>query len=294
MDQIVWLNSCITINKRPFFWKRCFESGVVKIGDMYCNNKLRSANEMGINWLELEQLVNAIPDDWKYLIDQGCDGDIEIDLFSVLLNSVTTRNKKVYDMLIDDHLAVLKYYDRWINCTNQFNLSYDDYLNEFNRLYQYTKRTKFRDFQYRLLLLKIITNTDLYEWGLISYDYCEFCKVSIETTTHLFFECPKIQPLLLYFYEELGKKNGINLENNMLSFLFSHVHEKASHIMNFVCTFLKQFIYKTRCSKTQPNVIKFIKELEYYHTIEKQIAISESRLMNHYRVWSPIVEFGDL
>ena len=37
------------------------------------------------------------------------------------------------------------------------DLDNDEYQREFSRLCQYTKRTKFRDFQYYLLLGKIIT-----------------------------------------------------------------------------------------------------------------------------------------
>ena len=113
------------------------------------------------------------------------------------------------------------------------------YLNKFSRLYTYTKRTKYRDFQYRLLLRKIVTNVDLYQRGIIKSQDCSFCDREPETLQHLFCGCEKIQSILNSLFMEHGDENNIELNWSVESILFSHIHDTDSHVFNLLCTFMK-------------------------------------------------------
>ena len=56
---------------------------------------------------------------------------------------------------------------------NQFKTS-------FPRIRETTKVVKLRDFQYRLCLGKIVTNSDLAEWNEKENDACTFCNNASE------------------------------------------------------------------------------------------------------------------
>ena len=58
--------------------------------------------------------------------------------------------------------------------------------------------SKLRSFQYRLLTNAILTNNRLYYLGVKETQLCDFCKATIETCKHLFYDCPKIRPLWEY------------------------------------------------------------------------------------------------
>ena len=97
-----------------------------------------------------------------------------------------------------------------------------EHLNMSRRLIHCTKykRVKLRDFQYRLLLGKVITNVDLFEWNLKEDPLCTFCERSCETLVHLYCECPRIISIRKKFYD-LCKFNDINVKTDDQSFLLN-------------------------------------------------------------------------
>ena len=200
LEQVIWYNSNILIGNNPICWKEWFNKGIITVGDLYdVNNLAKSAEDLGVNWLELIQVLKAIPRAWKLMIREEDNGPPEESLYSKLLKAPNTRNHIVYDKLIDDDSALVKYFRRRLE--EGVLLDFQDYQREFSRLYKYTKRTKFRDFQYRLLLGKIVTNRDLLNWGIKDSNLCELCKKEIESVVHLFCECEKVKPIRDFIYE---------------------------------------------------------------------------------------------
>ena len=93
----------------------------------------------------------------------------------------------VYEILINDENAMLKY-------ANRLDLNIVKYYDAFKRLYQFTRITKYRDFEYQFLLGKIICNIDLKAWGIKDSDICTFCEEEQESMIHLFWECRYVLP----------------------------------------------------------------------------------------------------
>ena len=88
-------------------------------------------------------------------------------------------------MYINDETILTKYFDRWENSALWYD-GFKRYKIAFQNMYKITYSTKLRDFQYRLLLNKIITNTKLHAWALADDDLCTFCGGKSETVEHLF------------------------------------------------------------------------------------------------------------
>ena len=72
-------------------------------------------------------------------------------------------------------------------------------------------------FQFKLLHRKVATNCFLFKIGIKSNDQCSFCKASLETLLHLFWECP----LVKYFWSEISNwmKNSSCFLNKEFTFL---------------------------------------------------------------------------
>ena len=70
---------------------------------------------------------------------------------------------------------------------------------KWSRLYQsamrYTKSTKHRYFQYRLLNKRITTNVHRSKWDEDVSPLCYFCNEHNKTVLHLLYECSKCQGL---------------------------------------------------------------------------------------------------
>ena len=291
LNEIIWYNTNIRISNKPILWEKWFKKGILKVGDIIDEEgNWRDMSNLESNWLETHMIRNAIPKEWVEIIQNTESGVMEPDLYERMIRS-KDRSRKMYNMLINEELLVLKYFEDW-GTTENIQFDWETYIDAFKELTVCTKVSKFRDFQYRLLLGKIINNKMLYKWKIVDSEMCTLCNDCIESTTHLLVNCKKVKPIY-QFIKEVANTTGIILELDENSILCSKVCGKRGHIFNFICTVAKQFIYRHRCMKTTISVKKFISEIEMLHRIEWEIAKSEQRLTKHEQKWSPMFEFEE-
>ena len=108
-----------------------------------------------------------------------------------------------YEKYIEDNQALRRYFNRWVE--QGYTLTYEDYQKLFANIYKKTKIVKYRDFEYRLLLGKIVTNKELYEWKIKDNANCSFCNLEIDSLLHLFKNCTIVKDiynLLIYWMDE--------------------------------------------------------------------------------------------
>ena len=66
-------------------------------------------------------------------------------------------------------------------------------------------------------------------------------------------ECEYVIPLF-DFVKNLCTFNGIDIETSCKDLIFSSMHKKPAHVINFLCTFCKQLIYRKRCKDERISV----------------------------------------
>ena len=248
-----------------------------------------STQELGVNWLDLYNLQQAIPLVWScWLKEKKEIYEGSSCLYSELL-PLKNKNRVIYDRLIFNDRLLLKYLHRW-QVNEMLEMEYVKYQKEFLQMYHFTKRMKLRDFTYRLLLHKIILNDQLKEWGIKESDLCTLCNEQREMIGHLFYDCCLVKPLLNFLYELCDSNNIPTLTRSKENFLFNHINERDSHVINYISALLKQFVYKCRCKNTQVSVHKFQLEIICNFKLELAIAKDESRVSKHNKWWSPILE----
>ena len=71
-----------------------------------------------------------------------------------------------------------------------------------------------------------------------------------------------------------------------MSFILNNIHDNPTHIINFVCILLKQFLYKHRCLGKTPTKEKFVVELTVHHNIEFANVKRDNVLKKHVKKWS--------
>ena len=123
-------------------------------------------------------------------------------------------------------------------------------MNSFQALTPYPNTVTF---QYRLNLCKIVCDDDLFAWGIRDSDLCDFCRVETGDVLHIFFICPKVQPLMIYL-RDLCIICQLNHDWMVEEYILSSIASKKTHILNFVCTFIKQYIYRCKCQGNLPKL----------------------------------------
>ena len=160
--------------------------------------------------------------------------------------------------MIHDSSVIAKYWTRWNNVKD---FDYDRYQKAFRYIYQITSITKYRDFQYRLLLKKIPCNQELFTWGKVHTKNCTFNCDEIEDELHLFVKCPHVTPLWDWFIETLKIDLPIyNLDNIVMN----ECGSPPKHCTNLIMIMTKQFIYHCKCEGKIPHIKRFLQELNYF------------------------------
>ena len=132
--------------------------------------------------------------------------------------------------------------------------NFTDSLYDYGRMhldiFRVTNVPKFRNFQYRLLQRAIITNTNLFKWGLVPSNLCSFCQLEEENIVHLLFQCQEVQYIWNKFQNYLQQRYNIqNISLGIQERFANRIINNPNHFANFMCLIVKQYIYRTRCLK---------------------------------------------
>ena len=286
LDELIWFNSNIRICNEPICWSNWINKNVLFISDLYDTNMNEFVNTFNMPWLEFRQITSAIPIMYRELLKQDQMGETHPKLYNKLLNT-SKISSFCYNELVKDHDQLIKYCRSWYEEIPNFDLSYDDYRKRFRELHTTVKIAKYKDFQYRLLLNKIVTGDKLFLWGIIDSDSCKLCNTGTETVLHLFFHC-KYAQMIIKFISEICDNNNIEIEINPLKFILGNIHENPNHVINFICIVLKQFLYRHRCQGSTFHQNQVKTETDHLHDIEYFIHKRNNRLYQHIKKWSPV------
>ena len=275
--QIIWCNSDIRVEDKPILFSKAVRKGLMHIGQLYDNGKLRSAfvlcNTFGLTIMELNSIIAAIPRSLKNQKNEPC----------ILTCPKSSIN---YDRMTMDQNAMTAKCADWQKELG-IDMDYVSFLLCFKELYSVTNVPKFRSFQLRLLHRALITNVHLEKWGMMESNMCTFCHKEKETYLHLFIYCQYARELWLKCEEYVDQYvNQDEVNFNPLSVITNRLIESNSrHVKNFICLIVKQYIYRKRCLKEMPNVNELINNILHIKNIEKYIATKNNRINRHLKKW---------
>ena len=282
-DQVIWYNSQIRIQNKPFFWPKAFKKGLLKISQLFEQGKLISTkqaeDQYGLNYIELYALFTALP---TYL--KSVEGGQWQSKYAELLDSHQIA-RQVYSKLIKEEGLGNQKKNTW---EIELNIiwSNKEFCQEVQNIYKVTNIIKYRSFQYRLLFRALVFNTQLYKWGLRENDLCTFCEQSRETYTHVFFYCHKTEQLwrdIKIFVNDLTDEP---LHINVKNVILNRIHHRPEHVVNFICLVAKQYIYRKRCENKELKGIELIQHILRLKNTEKYIAIKNNKMYKYDLKWA--------
>ena len=218
----------------------------------------------------------------KGAISESFDKSHLSESFDVPAGCKSKITRDVYERLIKDETNMMKYLGSWERDNIELNL--EDYRKAFTRLYQCTKITKFRDFQYRLLLNKLVFNEHLVKWGKETDNLCGFCKLAPENFKHIYSECVKTSSVFKFIQDHF-RKTGEECQLEIENLVLNNCHPNPHHIINWVVLIAKQYIYMCRCKNQDISVEIVCKVIEDYHDIDLFEAKRLGKIKVHIEKW---------
>lgn len=272
LNQHVWYNSHLRINKKIFCYRKALEAGVCKISD-FCNDSVTEICMFqqfqerfpdALTWLQFGGIVDAIPVKWKNELKTNYTDKDHMSRYLALKPKST---KNVYTQFVEDRGMLKPLREEWETKLG-ISIEEDDFEELFSELYKTTPNSKLRSFQFRLLHQKIFLNKILYVWKLAESSLCSYCQEDYETIEHLFVNCritKRFWELLQSWYEcltdtEIMLTPSIILFNNM-----------DNWTINAILLSAKQFIFSRKVQD------KFINFYVFKDILREQIKIELNR-----------------
>ena len=224
--------------------------------------------------------MNAIPKQWKMVIQthplEDSDTPMSEDILTVdKLIDIKKPCNYLYKCLQTKLVPKAdfdRYHRAWVKRVNPEILSeaFKLMVKNVNRI---TSVVKLRNFQYKLLLGKIYTNTTLSKWKIVSSDNCNLCNLEPQHVRHLFVECPRTK--ILWNYVELDAT--IILENR--------ITERIDSVEHFIILVTKFYIFRCKCIDEKPSVTKLQLELLKWKKIDIYNAQLHGKLLHVQNKW---------
>ena len=290
-NMMIWYNSRLKINGKPFLWPRSYNQGLKYVYQLFnrgfMENQQTLAQRYNISVMQYNSLVSCIPKQWVVYFQQ-------LSLSDYLPNTPTNYqyykdkgglSKTIYNSLNGDITLLHNKAMKW----NQV-LGTSWSMTELGKLHEsiksFSNHVKMRDFQYRLLQNALVTNCMLFKWKLIESDLCTFCQNYRETTLHILFECPLVKVMWDLFVEYVNKMFNKRIIVNGEVIVTNNFYSPKTHVVNTLGLILKQFIYVKRCLKEKLYFTQFTQYVAKIRAIEKYIAVKNQNLRLYYKKWS--------
>ena len=290
LEQFLWLNSNILINKRPVKWNRWMNAGILFIKDLlgednsFLEHKALSIKfNLKIPFTQYWGLRKAIPYKWLEWLSKGTHIPIVnwIDL-SATLPSIS---RLAYHELNKIHFMFKEVLLKWQNASSVSEIicfKEEELIRAIKSIYCMTNYIKLRSFQYRLLCKGIITNVHLVYYGIKPNSLCTFCGVKKEMLKYLFMSCQLVKKLWMDIFEWVD----INPENiSFKDLIVNDLGIPPKDVKNLIVLATKMYICSMRCQEKMISTIALKAWVKTIYDMEGEIARKNDKLAQHKLKW---------
>jgi hypothetical protein len=298
--QYIWFNKNIKINKKSIYWENFFKLGIHFVQDLYDEqNKI-----LPFNFWKAKGLLQLEYIKWHSLVTT-------IKKLNPNINKQIDRNNKepkqpsfVYK---DQYYKLHNLKTKIIYCCIRYgviksqlnkpkiwvhlqDVTDEEYKYAFIWPYKLFTDSKSRVFQYKFLNNILINNYWLTKWKLETNDLCTWCKISIETQIHLFWECDQV----INFWRDLKQFCDCNnIEIDITKKLVFIGCQSQNNLVNIFIILAKQYLQKSRNKNEKINIKGFICFLKYFWQLEYLVAKKRNNLDIFIERWENIIHIMD-
>ena len=286
-SQMLWYNKHITINRKPFFWKKWYNKGIILIKDILNKegnfaNEIEMKDKYGINisFLELLQIRQAMPHDWKLLLlDNPCTEDPQLYLtlyktFSKSLNEIKTVH--CYWAYIEKSKILPACIKKWEETLDKP----PDWRKTFELPFITFSETKYQSFQYKILHRVVECNHWLCQIKEKDSAKCNYCNEN-DTIEHFFITCPCTiifwQSFADWFSRITQADYGLEFDSIIFGDQSEYIYKQ---ILNYCTIIAKYFIYqnKLKGETHKINIYNYLQNLKNNLDIKHEYASRNNKL----------------
>ena len=199
-EQTLWHNSLIRIENMPVFYNQWFNKDIYKVShlleeknDRFLSHKdFQNKYKLQVPYLQYFGLIACVSKLRKSIKLEP--NDVKQEKQTIHSTTSKMSSKLFYDTLIRKTGTTPKTsQEKWARDVEIVNIEEMQWETIYMRDFNCTKSTKLRNFQFKLLHRRIVTNSFLHKIGIKNRNNCTFCEVERETLFHLFWCCRIVQ-----------------------------------------------------------------------------------------------------
>ena len=292
-DQTILLNSNIKVNNQVIFIKELQNKNILYIrnlvneqGAFYSYEDFQAKYNTRLTFIHYYGMINAIPATFKNALSVNMTPSINLNL--VRIKKKTGVSKTIYTDLVNKKQAFPEKSYQKIKVQLNIEITKDDFLTLFQNIYKITLSSKLREFQYRLLNSALITNKDLYKWGLKNHDRCSFCNLETETAVHLLVKCQVNKGIWDYVHGTMHTLTNLFIQLSDSELFLGTIDTEGHILTNLISIIIKQYLYACRCLIIMPSPGVIIEKIKEFRHIESCAAFKNNQTEKFNQKWGPL------
>ena len=287
--QLIWCNLHILVGDRPLYNAKGIDAGLLYIYQLYESGQTLSEEKVNaycISPFQYNQILSALPTEWK----EACK--VQSEVTHIMSPRERLKDKPrlssyVYNELVENRICYfMKMLER---VSKKVPVTMSEYQEAFLGINQISNITKYRDFQYRLLVLDVHANDRLYHWKIKSSQKCDWCDKK-QDWVHMLFLCSYLRNFwhsLRNFVETCVNVDARELNWQLKYVFLNRVHNSYKDIVNFIVLAAKRYIFVSKCLKEPVKFDVFVKTFDMLQVSEKYNSIISGGEIKHRRKWAP-------
>ena len=113
-------------------------------------------------------------------------------------------------------------------------MTLEEFVTNFKKIYYVTNCTRYRNFQYRLLVFNIYTNDRLFYWKLTDLQDCSICGRAKDNLIHMLVKCHIVARFWSDQRTYLQNKYSIVIRLTPGNIIFNNISK--DNLINFIVT----------------------------------------------------------
>lgn len=290
LDQIVWNNRFIKVNKTSVYFQKWHQAGIYRLSSLLDESKKRFLSfnafvnqfQVKCNFLQYHGLLSAIPNDWKNSLKQE-QQTTTINLPAI--NKLTC--KTIYKLLVDNQNLASPTAEKRLA---ESGFDANDRQKIYSLPFLTTKEVKLSIFQYKIIHNVLYTNYILHKMKKVQDPHCPFCTNIDQTVTHLFVSCSIANSFwndFIEWYQSLSKET-LRLSKNEIMYGVLNGWPSCS-TLNHLILIGKYFLYYNSLNKVKFQFADFVNLVHDKIEIERYIALMSNNNKAFLKKWSNFV-----
>ena len=265
LAQTINNNRFITRDKKSIFINELKEKKIDKIYTWISNGNFRTLEQLQrtynttFSWLTYNQIVSAIPREWKRKIRDNPRANPDLKWANLYLTPLDKNQIKIRTTKYYEFSALKKWREKG------FEKSRDQWSKLFQLARVTTKETKLRIFQYRLMHRIIPTGQKLYQYKIRESPECHVCgqdqkgQIIVDDISHSFLLCPQVNS----FWTVLSQMFEINYDFTTIidhEYCVFGVPTRLPELRkwNYLAVNARYYIYNTRREQRNLSIQEFL------------------------------------